>query len=69
MLPTWLHEFNSRYPLHSSKIVAPSEMISKSTVKVDFFVAFILKKEGWCGMIAIIKNKNKIKRELLSKIE
>jgi len=24
-----------------------------------FFVAFILKKEGWCGMISIVKKKNK----------
>ncbi len=27
-----------------------------------------LQKERWCGMISIVK-KNKIKRELLSKIE
>ena len=28
-----------------------------------------LQKEGWCGMISIVKKKNRIKRELLSKIE
>ena len=60
-----------RFPVPAplSKIVAPDESIEKSTVKVDFFVAFILKKEGWCDMISIVKKKNKIKRELLSKIE
>ena len=65
-LMTWV-----RFPLPAplSKIVAPDESIDKSTVKVDFFVAFILKKEGWCSMISIVKKKNKIKRELLSKIE
>ena len=62
-LMTWV-----RFPLPAplSKIVAPDESIDKSTVKVDFFVALILKKEGWCS---IVKKKNKIKRELLSKIE
>ena len=28
-----------------------------------------LQKEGWCGMIRIVKKKNKIREELLSKIE
>jgi hypothetical protein len=49
-LMTWV-----RFPLPApiSKIVAPDENIDKSTVKVDFFyfVAFILKKKGWCGMV------------------
>ncbi len=52
-----------RFPLAAplSKIVAPDESIEKSTVKVDFFNAFILKKEGllfrcFYGNIYIIKS-------------
>lgn len=45
-------ELRVQFPLPAplSKIVAPWRSIDKSTVKVDFFVAFILKKKGWCGM-------------------
>ena len=32
-------------------------------------MAFILKKEEWSSVIIIVKKKNKIKRELFSKIE
>ena len=65
-LMTWV-----RFPLPAplSKIVAPDESVEKSTVKVDFFVAFILKKEGWCGMISTIKRGITIEKELHSKIE
>ena len=52
-------------PAPLSKIVAPDENIDKSTVKVDFFNAFILKKEDQLSKVKsflkkLLKKENNI---------